>query len=87
MISIPIRENDGVQVLGTTVLDTFDRLEDLESTAEAMINGPALNAGVIHRMPEDVIAELERAIGPGASRHTSLDRFLKFDPWRRWPDL
>jgi hypothetical protein len=52
-----------------------------------MINGLALNAGVIHRMPEEIIAELERASGPGASRDTSLDRFLKFDPWRRrWPD-
>jgi L-fuculose-phosphate aldolase len=58
-----ILENDGVQVLGTTVLDAFDRLEVLESTAEAMINGLALNAGVIHRMPDDVIAELERAFG------------------------
>ena len=58
-----ILENDGVQVLGTTVLDAFDRLEVLESTAEAMINGLALNAGVIHRLPDDVIAELERAFG------------------------
>jgi hypothetical protein len=33
-------------------------------------------------MPDDVIAELERAFGPGASRDTCLDRFLKFDPWR-----
>ena len=33
-----ILENDGVQVCGTSVLDAFDRLEVLESTAEAMIN-------------------------------------------------
>ena len=35
---ILILENDGVQVCGTSVLDAFDRLEVLESTAEAMIN-------------------------------------------------
>ena len=58
-----ILENDGVMVCGTSVLDAFDRLEVLESTAEAMINGLALNTGVIHRMPDEVIAELERAFG------------------------
>ena len=35
---ILILENDGVQVCGTSILDAFDRLEVLESTAEAMIN-------------------------------------------------
>ncbi len=62
---VTILENDGVQVVGTSILDAFDRLEVLESTAEAMINGLALNAGVIHRMPDDVIADLERAFGLG----------------------
>ena len=38
---ILILENDGVQVWGTSVLDAFDRLEVLESTAEAMIELPA----------------------------------------------
>ena len=28
-----------------------------------MINGLALNTGVMHHMPDDVIAELERAFG------------------------
>ncbi len=60
---VAILENDGVQVVGTSILDAFDRLEVLESTAEAMINGLALNAGVIHRMPDDFIADLERAFG------------------------
>jgi L-fuculose-phosphate aldolase len=53
-----ILESDGVQILGTPVLDAFDRLEVLESTAEAMIDGPALSAGVIHHMVDDVIAGL-----------------------------
>ena len=33
-----VLENDGMQVCGTSVLDAFDRLEVLESTAEAMID-------------------------------------------------
>ena len=58
-----IFENDGVQVCGSSVLDAFDRLEVLESTAEAMINGFALNKGTIHRMPDAVISELNQAFG------------------------
>jgi L-fuculose-phosphate aldolase len=56
-------ENDGVQVCGTTVLDAFDRLEVLESTAEAIINALALNEGTIHPMSDEVIAELNTAFG------------------------
>ncbi|MDZ4851224.1 MAG: class II aldolase/adducin family protein [Pirellulaceae bacterium] len=56
-----IVENDGVLVLGTSVLDAFDRLEVLESTAEAVINAKAL--GEIAAMPESVIAELRQAFG------------------------
>src|SRR5262249_60702902 len=52
-------ENDGVQVCGTSVLDAFDRLEVLESTAEAMINSRPLGAMV--PMSDAVIAELEHA--------------------------
>ena len=58
-----ILENDGVQVCGTSVLDAFDRLEVLESTAEAIVNALALNKGSIHRMPDAVIDELNRAFG------------------------
>ena len=34
--------NDGVMVCGTSILDAFDRLEVLESTAEAMIKSRPL---------------------------------------------
>ncbi|MDR3636897.1 MAG: class II aldolase/adducin family protein [Isosphaeraceae bacterium] len=58
-----ILENDGVQICGTSVLDAFDRLEVLESTAEAMILGLSLSGGAIHTMPDEVTAELDRAFG------------------------
>ena len=54
-----ILENDGILVTGTSVLDAFDRLEVLESTAEAVINARAL--GVVAAMPEAVIEELKQA--------------------------
>ena len=60
---ILILENDGVIVCGTSVLDAFDRLEVLETTAEAIINALALNKGIIHRMPDEVIKELNKAFG------------------------
>lgn len=56
-----IVENDGVAVVGTSILDVFDRLEVLESTAEAIINGLAL--GPIAPMPAPVIQELRQAFG------------------------
>lgn len=56
-----ILENDGVLVTGSSVLDTFDRLEVLESTAEAVINARAI--GEVSAMPEHVIAELRTAFG------------------------
>ncbi|MFO0950643.1 MAG: class II aldolase/adducin family protein [Isosphaeraceae bacterium] len=56
-------QNDGVQVCGTSVLDAFDRLEVLETTAEALINAFALNAGAISPMSETVITELCSAFG------------------------
>ena len=56
-----IVENDGVLVIGTNVLDAFDRLEVLESTAEAVINAKSL--GQIAAMPESVIRDLRQAFG------------------------
>ena len=56
---IAILENDGVLVCGTSVLDAFDRLEVLESTAEAVIN--ARHLGDIEPMGNAVITELESA--------------------------
>ncbi|MEP3481790.1 MAG: class II aldolase/adducin family protein [Fuerstiella sp.] len=52
-----ILENDGVIVTGRNVLDAFDRLEVLESTAEAVIN--ARSIGNISTMPDAVIEELK----------------------------
>jgi L-fuculose-phosphate aldolase len=53
---ILILDNDGVQVCGTTILDAFDRLEVLESTAEAMINSRPIGAMV--PMSDKAIDEL-----------------------------
>jgi L-fuculose-phosphate aldolase len=55
---ISLLENDGVMVLGTSLLDAFDRLEVLESTAEAVINSRPL--GPVHPMGQEVIDELVR---------------------------
>jgi L-fuculose-phosphate aldolase len=52
-------ENDGVLIAGKDVLDAFDRLEVLESTAEALINARPL--GPLAPMPPAVIDELVRA--------------------------
>ena len=52
-------ENDGAMVLGNSMLDAFDRLEVLESTAEALINSRSL--GSVRVMGDDVIRELEEA--------------------------
>ena len=54
-----ILENDGVLVTGSTVLDAFDRLEVLESTAEAVINSRVI--GDVAPMPDAVIEELKAA--------------------------
>jgi L-fuculose-phosphate aldolase len=54
-----ILENDGVLIAGATVLEAFDRLEVLESTAEAIIDSSAL--GALSPMPGSAIEELERA--------------------------
>ena len=51
-------ENDGVLVTGSDILEAFDRLEVLESTAEAIINCHTL--GTLAPMPEAVTRELDR---------------------------
>ncbi len=56
-----ILENDGVVVTGRSILDTFDRLEVLESTAEAVINAKTI--GPVSPMPDAVIDELRREFG------------------------
>jgi L-fuculose-phosphate aldolase len=56
-----ILDNDGVQVWGTSVLDAFDRLEVLETTAEAMIGSKAL--GPMAPMSNEAIEDLKRAFG------------------------
>ncbi len=59
---ILLLENDGVQVCGTSILDAFDRLEVLESTAEAMINSRPL--GDMVPMSDETIRELDEAFLP-----------------------
>ncbi len=54
-----ILENDGVLVTGSSVLDAFDRLEVLESTAEAVINARCI--GEVSSMNDAVIEELRVA--------------------------
>lgn len=56
---VALVENDGVLVLGRTILDAFDRLEVLESTAEAVINSRVL--GEVRPMNDAVIDELVQA--------------------------
>ncbi len=56
-------DSDGVVVTGRSVLDAFDRLEVLESTAEAVIN--ARSVGEISVMPNAVIDELRAAFNLG----------------------
>lgn len=55
-------ENDGVLVCGRDVLDAFDRLEVLESTAETLINGRFI--GPLRPMGPAVIDELAQAFFP-----------------------
>jgi L-fuculose-phosphate aldolase len=50
-------ENDGVVVAGTSILDAFDRLEVLETTAEAIINSRLV--GDIAPMSPEAIDELK----------------------------
>jgi L-fuculose-phosphate aldolase len=54
-----ILDNDGVLVTGSDVLEAFDRLEVLESTAEAIINAKAV--GALQPLSETVTKELDAA--------------------------
>lgn len=54
-----VMENDGVLVTGSDVLEAFDRLEVLESTAEAIINARAV--GELRPLSDDVTRELDAA--------------------------
>ncbi|MET0622129.1 MAG: class II aldolase/adducin family protein [Pyrinomonadaceae bacterium] len=56
---IALLENDGVLVLGASVLEAFDRLEVLESTSEALVNSRLI--GEVAPMSDDVIDDLKRA--------------------------
>ena len=51
-------QNDGVLVAGADILEAFDRLEVLESTAEAIIN--CRTVGTLSPMPDSVTRELDR---------------------------
>ncbi|MCP5534271.1 MAG: class II aldolase/adducin family protein [Akkermansiaceae bacterium] len=53
---IALLDNDGALVLGTSILDAFDRLEVLESTAEAVILSRSI--GEVTPMGDEVIDEL-----------------------------
>lgn len=53
---VTLIENDGALVIGRSILDAFDRLEVLESTAEAVINARVL--GPVKSMKAEVIDEL-----------------------------
>jgi L-fuculose-phosphate aldolase len=54
-----ILENDGVLVIGSDILEAYDRLEVLESTAEAILNCRAI--GELAPMPDEVVRQLEKA--------------------------
>jgi L-fuculose-phosphate aldolase len=56
---VALISNDCALVLGKTILDAFDRLEVLESTAEAVILSRGL--GEVRPMGDDVIDELVQA--------------------------
>jgi L-fuculose-phosphate aldolase len=56
---IALLENDGVLVVGANVLEAFDRLEVLESTSEALVNGRLI--GEVAPMSDEVIDDLKRA--------------------------
>jgi len=54
-----VMHNDGVLVTGTDVLQAFDRLEVIESTAEAIINARAI--GALSPLSDQVTRDLDRA--------------------------
>jgi len=58
-----ILENDGVLVTGSNILEAFDRLEVLESTAEAIIDCRAV--GALRPMSDSVTRDLDEAFFGG----------------------
>jgi ribulose-5-phosphate 4-epimerase/fuculose-1-phosphate aldolase len=56
---IALQENDGVLITGAGILEAYNRLEVLESTAEALFNCRAI--GTLAPMSDNTIRELERA--------------------------
>jgi L-fuculose-phosphate aldolase len=56
---VAVQENDGVVITGSGVLEAYNRLEVLESTAEAIFNTRAI--GTLAPMSDDTIGELEKA--------------------------
>jgi L-fuculose-phosphate aldolase len=52
-------ENDGVLVCGADILEAYDRLEVLESTAEALIDSRFI--GALAPMPDKALRALEIA--------------------------
>jgi L-fuculose-phosphate aldolase len=63
---ILVLENDGVLVGGGTVLEAYDRLEVLESTAQALID--AMPLGGVLPLPDLAIGELEDKFLPEVGR-------------------
>ncbi len=59
---ILVLENDGVLVAGGSILEAYDRLEVLESTARALIDAKPL--GGILPLPDDAIEQLEARFLP-----------------------
>jgi L-fuculose-phosphate aldolase len=57
-----ILENDGVLVIGSDILEAYDRLEVLDSTAQAILDCRAI--GERAPMPDEVIRELEKVFMP-----------------------
>ena len=58
---VAVMENNGVLILGKSVLDAFDRLEVIESTSEALINSRPV--GALRPMSDAQIGELRAAFG------------------------
>jgi len=54
-----VLENDGVLVTGKSALEAFDRLEVIESTADAIVNTRAL--GTLQPLDDKVTRDLDRA--------------------------
>lgn len=56
---VALMENNGALVLGSSILDAFDRLEVLECTAEAIINSRSI--GPVRPMTDEQIHDLRAA--------------------------